>query len=76
MVIAMFPRSLILIVAAESLADARSVEAELNGRRVRGQVGSRIRACLARRGLVTAQGEASAVPEQAAAMANPRGRAF
>lgn len=60
MVIAMFPRSLILIVAAETHADARSVEAELNGRRVRGQVGNRIRANLARRGLAPAAVEASA----------------
>jgi hypothetical protein len=49
----MFPRNLILLVAAESHTDARSVEAELNGRRVRGQAGNRIRAALARRRLIS-----------------------
>jgi len=53
MVFTMFPRSLILQVAAESLTDARSVEAELNGRRVRGQAGIRIRNALARRRMIS-----------------------
>jgi hypothetical protein len=53
MVVAMFTRALYLEVAAEALVDWRSVEAELNGRRVRGQAGIRIRNALARRRLIS-----------------------